>query len=261
MLRLANENAVAIAELSRIEAHNQAYLNAVNRVRNGENATLVAQQANFNRKTILADSKKPDPRLLVPLVDEPINEALFYTHQNLVDAVNRVCGGEKINSVHRSTGISRSTIDRAVQRFNGDHLEELTAGRPAAVSPELVESLKLSAAQRTLDGNSWERVHNSSNSAVLVIPGFQAVNCENSFAHELQTKRNAAQNLKYGSAIMPYHVQPLSTSTVRKIEKEVCSKVVITSTDKGGQNKRRAQALADLYNFISLAVALYRMTE
>ena len=48
----------------------------------------------------------------------------------------------------------------------------------------------------------------------------------------------------------------LSTSTFRKYEKQVCSSVVHTNTDKGGQKKRRAHALADMYNFISLAVAV-----
>ena len=193
----------------------------------------------------MADSKKP---LLSSVVHEPEDTSLE-------DAVVRVCGGEKASSVQRSTGIPRTTILSAYYRFNGSHLNT-SVGRPVSVEPVLLQDLKASAKKRTMDGNCWERVHDYSSSASILIPGFQAADCPNSFAHELHSKYVQFQTRKHGDSVKPIHLKPLSISTVRKYEKRVCSEVVHTDTDKGGQNKRRAQALADMYNFISLAVAV-----
>ena len=161
VLRLATEKAAKIFDDdSKVQAHNENYAYAVARVRKGETATSVARQTNFNRKTILTDSKKP---LLSSVVHEPEDTSLE-------DAVVRVCGGEKASSVQRSTGIPRTTILSAYYRFNGSHLNT-SVGRPVSVEPDLLQDLKASAKKRTMDGNCWERVHDYSSSASILIPG------------------------------------------------------------------------------------------
>ena len=225
VLRLAKVEAALIVENSRTVAHDERYANAVERVRKGEKATLVAQQTGFYRNTILADSKKE----AVPLAfDKQINDDRFYNHAFLEDAVNRI-------SVSNATGIPYTTLRRTFLRFDGCKLEELRSGRPAAVPPELLKNLKLSAAKRTLDGNSWERVHDYSNTASIKVPGFQASDCVNSFAHEFQEKHRQFQKIKHGEYAQSCVLKPLSISTVRKYEKQVCSSVVRTDTDEGGQ--------------------------
>jgi hypothetical protein len=142
VLRLAREEAAKIIDDCRVAAHNEKYAYAVDRIRNGESATKVAEETHFYRNTLLNDSKKP---LVLVAIVPPENNDEFYSHQSLEDAVIRVCGGERVRDVHRDTGIPYASIWYAHQRYDGNRLTELHMGRPTSLLQELIDRPKASA--------------------------------------------------------------------------------------------------------------------
>lgn len=169
-----------------------------------------------------------------------------------------IIGKKSIYVVSQELGVNKDKLKRYL-RVNDEasisnglsDMRTLSRGRPERVPQPVLQKMRTRMFSDDMRGDSAVNVPAVRSSAKLHLPKAPEGRVANSFSsrlqeavheHALETSENGVPKMK--------QLKELSPSTVRKASKQLEVQPVVFFS---GQNERRARALNDAYNFISLA--------
>jgi hypothetical protein len=183
-----------------------------------------------------------------------------------LEFLESMCSACSLVLVHETTiyyaqqqsGFNYNTIQRWVEANDKESVQSaetfrvVEVGRSKVFSPVLIAAMKLKISNVDLAGRSKLQIPIPKKEARTQIAGFTASGVEGSFAHFAKSKKN--QHLKEMNPNAPNsaYKEP-SPQVLRKLQVEVAPREKSTNE---GQTRRRAEALSDAYNFVSLAAML-----
>lgn len=225
-------------------------ITSVNGTKLGKNeaAKVVASVPVLNRKKKLtkAQKKKAKAEILNTKAFQRALKSIIVDHETPGSVMARTGYGNKV--------LWRNSLINTPETVTGplDKLNLCDRGRPPAVPTAVKAQILEEVEKNDALGDSARHIPALRTSTQIVVPGYDPNLLENSFAKRVNDMKNDHLRAHFPNASASAF-EPLSGTTLSKLTKELGLDVV---KNVNWQNMRRAEALADSYNFVSLAVML-----